>query len=359
MATKNSITAHFYSRLISKKNVKTLTLLLLVLNTLHFYGQKKSPADFGYKHVTTVYKTDTIDLIIKSKKGEELQKKPIFIFIQDTLPSPLITHDGKSHFPPYPFSSKILEEEYHIITINKPGLPVISLFKDLGKQYRYIDKSTGQLPKEYLQNNNLEYYVNSHNAVIKFLKKQDWVDYSRIIVVGHGQQGSSIAIKLAVTNSDISHVIYSGGIPYYSKILSEIREERRILSHRELKPLIKDSIHKTAVTHFDDWINATDQTKQSKDNRQKNLLSFSENLNTSFKKLHIPILVSYGARDIVSPFNDLLRTEMIKDHKNNVEFRAYDGLGANYFPFEKGEFYPMLEYWDLVVEDWKKWLSKE
>ncbi|GAA4275548.1 alpha/beta hydrolase family protein [Aquimarina mytili] len=322
------------------------------------YSQKTSPKDYGYKHFITVQKKDTINFIVRSRSKGRLQKKPVFIFIQDTLPSPLITHDGKSHFPPYPFSSKILEEEYHILTISKPGLPVISLFEDLGKQYRYIDKLTGQPPKEYLQNNNLEYYVKNHTAVLKFLRKQDWVDDSKIIVAGHGQQGSSIAIKLAATHSDISHVIYSGGIPYYSKILSEIREKRRYLGLRELKPLIKDTIQETDVVQFEDWAKAMDLKTLSQGNQQKGLLSFSENLNTCFKKLDIPILVSYGARDIVSPYNDLLRIEMIKYNKDNVEFRAYDGLGANYFPFEKGEFYPMLEYWDLVAEDWKKWLSK-
>jgi hypothetical protein len=44
------------------------------------WAQSKTPADFGYRHLTMRYQRDTVDILVLSKKGEELQRKPMFFY---------------------------------------------------------------------------------------------------------------------------------------------------------------------------------------------------------------------------------------------------------------------------------------
>jgi hypothetical protein len=59
-----------------KTRLKTgLLLLFLFLFTIAF-AQSYKPEDFGYRFMKTLYQKDTVDLVVISKKGEELIKKP-------------------------------------------------------------------------------------------------------------------------------------------------------------------------------------------------------------------------------------------------------------------------------------------
>ena len=75
------------------KNMLIFLSAFLLLNTFS-YAQLQ-PKDFGYRHETFVYQKDTVDILIKSKKGEALLKKPIIFEVQGSTAVPLIVHDGK------------------------------------------------------------------------------------------------------------------------------------------------------------------------------------------------------------------------------------------------------------------------
>lgn len=331
--------------------MKIFINILLLLISINTFGQK-SAEDFGYRYFTTEFKKDTIHIIVKSKKGEEKIKKPIFIFIQGSLAKPVLKYNGNKHFPPFPFSSNILEDEYHIIVINKPGIPFISDIADLEKNNEFIDKLTDLPPAEYLEKNNLDYFVERDNKVIEYLMKQNWVDSSKIVVAGHSE-GSTIAVKLAEANQNVTQLIYSGGTPYYSRIASIISQDRATES---------DSTN-WVEKDFDYWKNTTqnrfDISRSHGYNTYKGTYSFSENLSYTFKKLKIPILVSYGTKDLACPYVDLLQIEMIENKKNNIDFKAYLGLEHNYFPLNTDGSINYDEFnWDKVASDWKQWLSR-
>lgn len=331
--------------------MKILINILIFLITINIFGQKL-PEDFGYRHLTTEVSKESIHIIVKSKNGEEQVKKPIFIFIQGSLANPVIKYNGDKHFPPFPFSSKTLEDKYHIIVINKPGIPHIADISDLDENKEFVDKSTGLPPTEHIEKNNLNYYVERNNKIIDYLIKQSWVDGSKIVVAGHSE-GSTIAVKLALRNQNVTHLIYSGGTPYYSRIASMISQDRAVETDSS------DWVEKD----FEYWQNTTKNTsdisREHGYNSYKGTYSFSVNLSETFVKLKIPILVSYGTKDLACPYNDLLRIEMINNRKTNIEFKAYKGLEHNYFPINSNGFinYEVFN-WDKVVADWKKWLSK-
>jgi dienelactone hydrolase len=76
------------------------------------------------------------------------------------------------------------------------------------------------------------------------------------------------------------------------------------------------------------------------------------------EKLKIPVLVTYGTKDWGLPYNDFLRVDLIRRHKNNFTFKAYIGTEHNFFPL-KADGQPNYDIfnWDKVASDWLKWLN--
>lgn len=88
--------------------MKTLILIAFIFSSKVSAGQKKNPEDFGFRHLQTLYKGDTVDILIKSKKGEEQKPKPLFLFFQGSLPQPLIKYDEKGLFGVFTFNTDSL-----------------------------------------------------------------------------------------------------------------------------------------------------------------------------------------------------------------------------------------------------------
>ncbi|MCL2246035.1 MAG: hypothetical protein FWC10_02860 [Lentimicrobiaceae bacterium] len=135
----------------------------------------------------------------------------------------------------------------------------------------YTD-STGKYPKEYSDRNLLSYYSQRNIEIIKYLQKQKWVSSTELVVVGHSE-GSSVAAKMAADCKKIAHLIYSGGNPF-GRIMSIIGKDRTMESD-------------------------TDRATYE----------FSYPMIKYLEKLKIPVLVTYGTKDVCAPFNDFLQVE--------------------------------------------------
>lgn len=86
-------------------------LVLCLLASTITYGQSDRPENYGFRHFQTVFKGDTVDILVKSGKGEEQVKKPLFLFCQGSLPIPLIIRydeNGNKGNPTYLFGRKSL-----------------------------------------------------------------------------------------------------------------------------------------------------------------------------------------------------------------------------------------------------------
>lgn len=307
---------------------------------------QKSPCDFGYRHLELTYKSELVDVIVASKKGEEEKPKPLFIFCQGSLPVPAIVYDETGATSPFPFSSDLISEKFHLIYISKPGIPVIAKASDLNPDYTYAD-SSGTFPKYYLQRNYLDYYVNRNTEIIKQLQKLNWVSKDQLVVAGHSE-GATIAAKLALENKSVTHLIFASGNPM-GRIMSMIERSRK---HEN------DSTN-LAENDFGYWeylLNETEKT-DSIDPYAKTDYSFSIPPMEYLKKLKIPVLITYGTIDYSTAFNDYFRVWCAQNKKSNIEFKTYVGLEHNYFGTDSNGKPDYNQFnWDKVAGDWYGWI---
>ncbi len=316
--------------------------LLIVLSCFSVFAQK-TPEDFGYQHLKFEYKKQLVDVIIQSKKGDEHKQKPIFFWCQGSLPQPTIKYDEKGMYGTFPFNPDDFLNDFHLIIVGKPGIPIISDVKYLKQNYTFTNE-TGKTPKSYNDNNYLDFYVQRNNWVLKRLLVQDIFSDTKIVVGGHSE-GSSIAAKMASENKKITHLIYSGGNPY-GRILSILAQSRYYDSDNNTIEYWKDVVD-----------NKNDLVTEDGDSF-KTTYDFSVPVSQTLEKLKIPALITYGTKDWNAPYNDLFYVETIRKQLKNITFIPFVGLEHNYFPVnEKMEPNHNIYNWETVGKEWAKWLT--
>jgi hypothetical protein len=132
--------------------MKNLLLIAFLLFTICSYGQNERPEDYDFRYFQINYKDDLVDILIKSKKGEEQKKKPLFLFCQGSLPVPLMIQyydkGKKKIYNVFPFAnSDSLSKDYHLVIVSKPYVPVIFEEKSLNTDMSYSD-STKRFPQK-------------------------------------------------------------------------------------------------------------------------------------------------------------------------------------------------------------------
>lgn len=316
-------------------------LLIMLLISKNYAIAQKTPEDFGYRQMSFKFQDDKVDLIVISKKGEEKIAKPLFFFCQGSLPRPVVIYDEKGLYGILPFNETPFLDDFHIIIIAKPTIPIIANANILGKNFMYLkDKENEIPPKGYTDRNYLDYYVFRNNFILKQLSKERWVDKKKLVVAGHSE-GSSITSKMAFLYPKITHLIYSGGNPFgrIVNILSEESDKENTINY--WKTVVENS---TVINY-----NGGDTYKAT--------YSFSLPQRENLLQLKIPILVTYGSKDVAANYNDLFQIEIIRDRKQNFRFINYSGLEHNFFAVnEKSEPIYEKENWDKVAKDWLEWL---
>jgi dienelactone hydrolase len=328
---------------------KITSILLLFLTTLSF-GQRKTAEEFGYRHIVLKYKNDNIDILIKSKKGEEMVQKPLFFFCQGSLPQPLIKYHADEVYDVFPFNADSLSQKYHLIIISKPFIPIVADYKTLSPNFNYVDPS-GKFPKGYSDRNLLSYYVPRNIAVLKYLLKQKWVSASKLIVAGHSE-GSTVAAKMALDYKKITHLIYAGGNPM-GRIMSMIGQSRANETDTDSTKYGEEEIK-----YWESVVQNKSDMDDSQGDTHKATFEFSKPPIEYLRKLKIPVLVSYGTKDWSAPFNDYMRVYFIQQEKLNFTFQPYIGAEHNFFPLtaDNKPNYDIFN-WDKVANDWLKWTN--
>lgn len=323
------------------KNLKWFVSLSLLCILMH--GQ--TPKDFGFKHLQYQFQGDIVDVLVKSKKGEEQIKKPVFLSVQGSLAVPLIIHDGERRTSYATLEEGFVEDKFHLVIINKPGVPLIAHQDSLIHNEYFIDKDNYRYSNTYLTNNNKEYYVSRNLAIIDSLFKEEWVDTSKLIVSGHSQ-GSGIAASMCDMSLKPTHLIYSSGLPYFSTMLAIIAKER-MREGIENNPRIERAFTSWQEV-LDDPFNHYNPHRDS----NKTLYSFSKNENEILKRLKIPVLISYGTMDESSPYQDMFRLETLRDRTEHITFMPYVGLDHNYQSNTQN-----IDFLKNVVSDWLNWIA--
>ena len=334
--------------------MRLLFYILLLLFTTSLFGQKAE--DFGFRHLQTIYKGDTVDILIKSKKGEEQIKKPLLLFCQGSLPIPLIImydeNGMKGIYNVFVFNTDNISIKYHLAIINKPFIPLIADKTSLTNEMTFAD-SLGNYSTNYTKRNVLDYYVDRNIQVINFLQKQSFISSTKLVVAGHSE-GAAIAANIAYKCRKVTELIYSGGSPLgrIMSIFGIIRNEQLKDSTKNVNGIF-EYWSKTIENKSDD--NSTGDT-------YKGQYQFSNPPPIDILlKLNIPILVTYGTKDFGAiSQNDYLRVATISKQKTNFTFKDYIGLDHNFFPLLQNDKpnYDIFN-WDKVAEDWRVWLMEK
>ena len=325
--------------------MKTIfTGLVLLMSTVLFSQNSLTAESFGFRHIQIPFKGDQVDILVKSKKGEELLKKPLFFYVQGSTARPLIVHNGKFRVTAA-MTEGFFEEDFHYVILSKPGLPLVVHESEMTNR-NYKDENTNKPPTKYIEDNNLEYYTERNLIILDSLISKPWVDTSRIVVAGHSE-GSTIAAYMAAGHKSVTHLIYSGGLPYFSRILAMVVQDRKAELNGK-KSWVKEtySYWKDVMEHPD----AIDRNEGWDSN--KSTYSFSKSENDILKSIKIPILVSFGTFDEAAPFNDMFHIEVISERIQNIDFKEYVGKD-HYYVSSEGE-----DHLDTVMSDWKEWLQE-
>ncbi|MFY0256410.1 hypothetical protein ACDQ55_20935 [Chitinophaga sp. 30R24] len=333
---------------------KIVILLIFIISQYSLLGQEKGPEYYGFRHFRLFYKGEIVEVLIKSKKGEEQIKKPLFLFCQGSLPIPLIiTYNDKgreSIYSVFPFNPDILCSKYHLVIISKPFVPLIASRDSLADDLTYRDIK-GQFPVEYSNRNLLDYYVKRNEFVINFLRKQSWVSHSKLVIAGHSE-GSTIAAKLCSVTPSATALIYSGGNPF-GRIMTIIARSRQ--KEREVD---STSIAEKDIEYWNYIVANANGMKTDTGDTPRTTYEFSIPPIHYLEKVKIPVLITYGTRDAGAIFNDYLRVEVIRKKKRNFTFKEYLGTEHNYFLLERdGSINYKIFNWDKVADDWLSWLN--
>ena len=313
---------------------------LFLFSTIIFSQNIDGISDFN--KIEIVAKNDTITFI---QNTSNKNNKPTIVFVQGSLPISLILKDNNDLWINLPFDYTKYDKDVNIIIINRKGVPLISEYND-------YSKLQNNPSNKYLKNDNLYYRVFQVEEVLKYLKKQKWIEKEKLFIVGHSE-GYRVAAKVAERNPKIKKIACLAADPLnrISENIIRLQQENITLENDSLRVL---KIYK----EIKDYKNL--KNFNVLENDMMNFVSYNENppIN-SFKKYKNPLLISYGTND-VRAFNNNLLPLLI--NKKNLELKIYPDLDHNFIKKEfDNEGNPLEDsyHWDRVFKDVVDWLLNE
>jgi dienelactone hydrolase len=321
---------------------------LFILFFIPLSGQQNLPAHFT--HHTIVYKKDTVHILLYQKPGDENKIKPLFLFMQGSLPIPLVVTESGYQYSIFPFNPDSLASQYHLAMVGKPGLPLQADASELAPNLTYVDSLTQQPPFHFSQNDYPAYYVGREQKVIEYFQKKSFIANDQLVLAGHSA-GATLAVGLAKKCKKVTGLIYACGNPY-GRIVTVVASARKIET---------DS---TQYAHgeFDYWrdlVKHPTDTSSLHGNTNQTMFAYSVPVYNDLLNLKIPVLVVYASKDVSSPYSDLLQIEAIRKRKKNMYFNCYMGREHNFFKLHKnGSVNYEDAAWDQVGGDWNRWLLK-
>ena len=304
-------------------------LILFLIAIIHIQGTtQQAVPGIDFTQFSLKSKHDTIDFVVA---GTDLKvKKPVFLFVQGSLPIPLFVDFGEQGVYPMAlgnFDLKTMHSHYHIVTISMPKIPVLVSSNQVNERYMYMADTTNpnSVPDAYLKADYLENYVNRANKVLAFLRKQKWVDNSRLVAAGHSQ-GSRIVAELAATNPQITHAGLFGFSPlgrvqeqvwlnYKEFILGHLTwEEYEAKQNQQAEFQKQITADKGEDIGFIPWKSFTG-------------IGFER-----LAKIKTPIYIALATEDKCAFLSELIPIYFIQFGKTNYQLKRYNGLEHNYFP---------------------------
>lgn len=342
------------------KKHSLLKLFLSIFLTSNFYAQQPQLLEGKYNHFSLLSSNDTIDFVVVDSLLKS--KKPIFLFCQGSLPYPLFFKEENSKEPFFfggglsNFDIKTIKKTYHVVVISMPKTPLYVGNKNIGAQKCYVPDTTNpyRLSTDFYQADQLDNYVRRANAVIQFLRKQDWCAKEKLVVAGHSQ-GSHIAVKLAYTNKHVTCLGLFGFDPFgrYEKLVRQIRKDamQHKISWKEA-----DSLMQEQYMLSEEVMNPQIRKNHPSTNAW---YSFANPSLNDLMKLTIPIYVANGTHDNSGELSDYLPFYFIRANKKNLTLKRYFNMEHNFFEVnEKQDVDYNKPHWKEVMNEFVEWTEK-
>lgn len=303
-------------------------------------------------------KNKNIDFIIYDDNLE--QKKPVLLWCQGSLPFPLYVKRTNDYWMIgggiTNFDTDYIKKYYHLVVISMPETPVIVEEDQISKSYWFNgDSEDKTMPSLTFQKADfLENYVERGIAVLEFLRKQKWVDNTKLIVAGHSQ-GSKVASKIATNYKHVSKVGLFAANPF-GRMDQNIRSYRKMAERKEIS---WEDADKYIEQEYQMYRDALDENKIKEKPYLLAWKSFSEPLIDDWLALNKPIYLAFGTNDIAADLCDMVPLYFMKEHKLNLTFKRYLDADHNFFKVNS-EGKPNYEnpQWPEVMNAFIDWTLK-
>ncbi|NMR35051.1 hypothetical protein HIO71_12725 [Chryseobacterium aquaticum] len=331
-------------------------LTLIFLFFFHFtFSQKGKIINNQSTSFEILDKNEKIEFIVFDT--ELTEKKPVLLWCQGSLPYPIYGNSKEEGIwliggGITNFDISNIVKNYHLVIISMPKTPLVADEKEINESYWYFGNSNDKnIPTtEFQKADYLENYVNRGLKVLKFLKKQNWVDNSKLIVAGHSQ-GSKVATKIAIENKNVSKLGLFSANPF-GRIDQNIRSyrkdaEQKLISWKEADKKIEEEYQT-----FKDANNPKILKEKPELLAWK---SFSIPLIDDWINFNKPIYLAYGTNDIASDLNDIVPLYFIRGHKDHLTLKRYLNLEHNFFEVEEGKANHEKPHWENVMNEFINW----
>jgi hypothetical protein len=337
--------------------MKILHIIVFLIISISCFSQRKNIISNEYSHFQLTLKKDTIDFIVADTNLTI--KKPILLFCQGSQPVPLffdIPNQGIVPVTLNNFDVNEMKKHYHVVVISMPKTPVIASLDHLNKSYNYVLDTTQEhsYSPEYVKADYLENYVARANYVLKYLRKQKWVNNDVFIVAGHSQ-GSRVAVGIASSNKHITNLGLFGYNPM--RRIDQLVWTKRL--EAENGSITWEEADKNQQELYDFYSTIQNDDSLKMNPSLKSWRSFSISSIESLLDLEIPIYVAFGSKDPTSNYCDLLPLYFIEKQKSNLTMKRYPNLEHNFFPInENGSTDYQNGEWKSVMNEFIKWTIK-
>lgn len=331
-------------------------LTLIFLFFFHFtFSQKGKIINNQSTSFEILDKNDKIEFIVFDT--ELTEKKPVLLWCQGSLPYPIYVNSKEEGIwliggGITNFDISNIVKNYHLVIISMPKTPLVADEKEINESYWYFGNSNDKnIPTtEFQKADYLENYVNRGLKVLKFLKKQNWVDNSKLIVAGHSQ-GSKVATKIAVENKNVSKLGLFSANPF-GRIDQNIRSYRK---YAEQKLISWKEADKKIEEEYQTFKDANNPKILKEKPELLAWKSFSIPLIDDWINFNKPIYLAYGTNDTASDLNDIIPLYFIREHKENLTLKRYLNLEHNFFEVEEGKANHEKPHWENVMNEFINW----
>ncbi|MDR2127320.1 MAG: hypothetical protein LBP63_10905 [Prevotellaceae bacterium] len=325
----------FAQNTLTTENIKQLNLKLFCLttttDTIHFV------------------KYDTIDVT-----------KPLILFIQGSLPMPLIvSNNGNLDANHFSIFNKTIFSQFNVVEISQPNTPPVVSIENLNNQYSYVkSKKPYDYDKTYMKRNVIETYVERANIVIDYLLQQEWIEKDSIYAFGHSQ-GAYVAARLAAENANIKAIAFSSTNPFgrYAGIIQESRA--KAISKQQTEEEVQQQIE----NNWKSWkymAQTTDVPDDWNSDLPATWKSFSQSVVEILANLKQPVFITYGTRDYHSIACELLPIYFGSNGKTNYKMHPMLGRGHNYELIDdEGKRIWNDSKWSEVMDEFVKFVQHE